>query len=123
MNTWEFGSSHMVQELQAGDFDAAPFGIIGFDSACLVQAYNKTESQAAGLSTDRVVGRHLFEVVAPCMNNYLVAQRFEDAQRDGAELDHVIDYVLTLRMRPTPVRLRLLASPSLPVRYLLVDRD
>jgi photoactive yellow protein len=112
----------MVQELAGGNLDAAAFGIIGFDAGCLVQIYNQTESQAAGLSADRVMGRHLFEVVAPCMNNYLVAQRFEDALRDGSELDTVIDYVLTLRMRPTPVRLRLLASPSLPLRYLLVER-
>jgi len=30
--------------------------------------------------------------------------------------------VLTLRMRPTPVRLRLLADPALRWRYVLVQR-
>jgi hypothetical protein len=37
-------------------------------------------------------------------------------------LDTVIDYVLTLKMKPTPVRLRLLASASTPLRYILVER-
>ena len=40
------------------------------------------------------------------MNNYLVAQRFIDEP----EIDDTIDFVLTLRMRPTPVKLRLLKS-------------
>jgi hypothetical protein len=30
--------------------------------------------------------------------------------------------VLTLRMRPTPVRLRLLASRSAPIRFILISR-
>jgi hypothetical protein len=56
------------------------------------------------------------------MNNFLVAQRFEDAAESGTALDDTIDYVLTLRMRPVKVRLRLLAEPSNPVRYVLVQR-
>jgi hypothetical protein len=60
--------------------------------------------------------------VAPCLNNFMVAQRFEDAQDDGAPLDDTIDYVLTLRMRPVKVKLRLLAAPDCAVRYVLVQR-
>jgi hypothetical protein len=56
------------------------------------------------------------------MNNFLVAQRYEDAAAQGEVLDEVIDYVLTLRMRPTKVRLRLLAAPGFSLRYVLVDR-
>ena len=52
------------------------------------------------------------------MNNFMVAQRFEDE----AEIDDVIDYVLTLRMRPTPVRLRLLKSAAASRRYILIQR-
>jgi hypothetical protein len=69
-----------------------------------------------------VLGRHLFEVVAPCMNNYLVAQRFEEALVKAEEVDAVVDYVLTLKMKPTPVRLRLIASAAVPLRYILVER-
>jgi hypothetical protein len=57
------------------------------------------------------------------MNNFMVAQRFEDAARDGSSLDATIDYVLTLRMRPIKVKLRLLAIPGAPLRYVLVLRE
>ncbi len=105
------------------ELDSLDFGVIGFDADGSVRRYNRFESQAAGLSTPRVVGHALFTVVAPCMNNYLVAQRFDDAQAGGMALDATIDYVLTLRMRPVKVRLRLLASPGSAQRYVLVQRQ
>ena len=70
-----------------------------------------------------VVGLPLFSVVAQCMNNYLVAQRFDDAVASGQALDVSLDFVFTLRMKPTPVRLRLLSSPSHPTQYLAILRD
>jgi len=104
------------------DLDTLEFGVIGFDAAGVVRRYNALESQLAGLSRQRVIDNPLFTVVAPCMNNFLVAQRFEDAAGAGARLDDIIDYVLTLRMRPIKVKLRLLADSALPMRYLLVLR-
>ena len=103
--------------------DDAAFGIIGFDDATVVRRYNRFESQAAGLSPDAVLGQHFFTSVAPCMNNFMVAQRFEEAQEEGVALDATIPYVLTLRMRPTKVQLRLLAAPGAAVRYVLVQRQ
>jgi len=102
--------------------DALDFGVIGFDADDKVQRYNAFESQAAGLSPQRVIGEPLFTNVAPCLNNFMVAQRFEDAAADASELDDTIDYVLTLRMRPIKVKLRLLASAGGAVRYVLVQR-
>ena len=102
--------------------DELDFGVIGFDSTGVVRVYNAFESKAAGLSCDRVVGQPLFTVVAPCMNNFMVAQRFEDAQAAGEPLDAIIDYVLTLRMRPIKVKLRLLGAPGSALRYVLVRR-
>jgi hypothetical protein len=52
----------------------------------------------------------------------MVAQRFEDAQDEGSALDDTIDYVLTLRMRPVKVKLRLLAAAGGNQRYVLVQR-
>jgi hypothetical protein len=69
-----------------------------------------------------VLGQPLFTNVAPCLNNFMVAQRFEDAQDEGCALDDTIDYVLTLRMRPVKVTLRLLAEPGSEQRYVLVQR-
>lgn len=109
--------------LSAEQFDDAMFGIIGFDEATVVLRYNRFEAQAAGLSPSSVIGQPFFTSVAPCMNNFMVAQRFEDAQADGIALDATIPYVLTLRMRPTRVHLRLLALPGAATRYVLVQRQ
>lgn len=103
--------------------DALNFGVIGFDGQTVVRRYNRFESTCAGLAPEHVIGQRMFTSVAPCMNNFMVAQRFEDALADGSELDAVIDYVLTLRMRPVKVRLRLLAHPAVQTRYVLVDRS
>nr|WP_292454284.1 phosphonate transporter [Methylibium sp.] len=104
------------------ELDALDFGVIGVDDKGLVRRYNSFESKAAGLSLPRVLGHALFTVVAPCMNNFMVAQRFEDALEAHVSLDVTIDYVLTLRMRPVKVKLRLLASPAEATRYVLVHR-
>jgi photoactive yellow protein len=112
-----------LDALSDAELDNLDFGVIGFDDEGIVRRYNAYESRAAGLSTSRVVGHALFTVVAPCMNNYLVAQRFEDAAAQGSDLDATIDYVLTLRMRPVKVRLRLLAAPGSAGRYVLVQRS
>ena len=98
--------------------DALPFGSIGLNAEGHVEIYNATEARLAGLPRERVVGKHFFSAVGLCMNNFMVAQRFEDEPR----LDATIDYVLTLRMRPTPVKLRMLQSPEARRRYILIQR-
>ena len=102
--------------------DSLDFGLIGFDADGMVRQYNAFESRAAGLSPQRVLGQSLFTHVAPCMNNFMVAQRFEDAADAGSTLDDTIDYVLTLRMRPVKVKLRLLSDPAQSMRYVLIQR-
>lgn len=102
--------------------DTLGFGVIGFDIEDRVRRYNAFESKAAGLGIERVLNQNLFTVVAPCMNNFLVAQRFADARDTGMALDDTINYVLTLRMRPTKVKLRLLADPMADLCYVLVQR-
>ena len=111
-----------LAQLAEDDLDRLDFGVIGFDDDTNVCRYNRTESEAAGLTPPRVLGQPLFTNVAPCLNNFMVAQRFEDAEDDATTLDDTIAYVLTLRMRPVKVALRLLAAPGVPVRYVLVQR-
>ncbi len=98
--------------------DELPFGMIAFDRDGLVELYNATEARLSGLAPSTVLGASFFSMVAQCMNNFMVAQRFEDEP----ELDAVIPFVLTLRMRPTRVRLRLLATSALARRYILIER-
>lgn len=109
--------------LSVTELDDLDFGVIGFDNDTVVCRYNQVESTAAGLSPQRVLNQPLFTNVAPCMNNFMVAQRFEDAIDQGDTLDITIDYVLTLRMRPVKVALRLVALPGAAVRYVLVRRQ
>jgi photoactive yellow protein len=112
-----------LSALSDADLDSLDFGVIGFDNDSAVCRYNLFESNAAGLSPQRVMAQPLFTNVAPCMNNFMVAQRFDDAQEQGTLLDATIDYVLTLRMRPIKVALRLIAVPGAAVRYVLVRRQ
>ncbi|PPQ31861.1 PAS domain-containing protein [Rhodopila globiformis] len=100
------------------DLDTLPFGVVAMAPDGIVVAYNKAESTIAGLRPERVIGRHFFSSVAPCTNNYMVAERFVQE----AELDATIGYVFTLRMAPTPVRLRLLKRPDARRMYLIVER-
>jgi photoactive yellow protein len=116
------GLTDLLDACNQDQLDGLGFGVIGFDADTVVQRYNAVESQAAGLSPQRVIGEPLFTNVAPCLNNFMVAQRFEDAADEGSELDDTMDYVLTLRMRPVKVKLRLLASATGTTRYVLVQR-
>lgn len=108
----------VISNMNSADRDALPFGVVGLDPNGIVTIYNATEARAAGLDAQAVIGAPFFEAVAQCMNNFMVAQRFEDE----AELDEIVPYVLTLRMRPTKVRLRLLAAPAEPVKFILIER-
>lgn len=107
-----------LEAMSVDELDASPFGIVGFGADTVVQTYNATEARMSGLDPSTVIGVPFFDAVAQCMNNFMVAQRFEDEPR----IDDIVPYVLTLRMRPTKVRLRLLAEPGAPRRYILIER-
>ena len=116
------GITMLLETMDEVALNALGFGVIGFGKDGRVQRYNTFESKAAGLSVERVLQQDLFMVIAPCMNNFLVAQRFVDAHESGQTLDDTINYVLTLRMRPTKVKLRLLSDPLADLSYVLVYR-
>ena len=107
-----------LQHLTPSECDDLPFGVVGLSGDGLVRVYNATEARLAGISSKSVMGAHYFSGTAQCMNNFMVAQHFEDE----TQFDLMIDYVLTLRMRPTPVRLRLLKAPEVPLSYVLILR-
>lgn len=117
----KFDDSTLFADLESADqtaIDALDFGIIALRADGTVDAYNRYESELSGLTRERVVGNHFFTAVAPCTNNFMVAQRFMDEE----SLDAVIDYVFTLKMRPTKVKLRLLKSPTGKRQYIVVRR-
>ena len=109
------------ERLDAADdafLDGLMFGVVGLSTKGEVEVYNTTAAHYGGIKREHVLGQPFFLAVGACMNNFLVAQRFEDEEL----LDTVLDYVLTYRMRPTPVKLRLLKRPGSQRRYLLIKR-
>lgn len=98
--------------------DDLPFGVVGLSSENLTRVYNATESRLAGIPAEAVLGEPFFLSTAQCMNNFMVAQRL----MDEPELDVTLPYILTFRMRPTPVTLRLLKTPGVELAYLLIQR-
>ena len=106
----------VLDSLPLDRIDALGFGLIVMDRQGEVIGYNTFESQRAGIARERVLGRNFFVDVGPCTNNYLVAERYLDQDT----LDEELDYVFTFRMKPTPVRLRLMAAPGAARQYLAV---
>lgn len=107
-----------LEAMSAQGLDELAFGVVRMRVDGEVVAYNAWESRLAGLSKERVLARNFFSDVAPCTNNYMVAQRF----MNEPELDATLDYVFTVRMKPTAVKLRLLRSATTDHMYLLVKR-
>lgn len=110
----------VLESNAVASFDDLDFGVVTMDRTGVAIGYNADESRRSGLSRERVLGRNFFIEVGPCTNNYLVAERYREAAELDAELDDELDYVFTFRVRPTPVRLRLLAAPGSPRQYLVV---
>jgi photoactive yellow protein len=117
--TFTFDGADLIDLLESSPleaFDAVEFGLIVMNRSGDVVWYNEFESKRAGISRDRVVGGNFFDSMGLCMNNYLVAQRY----LDEPDLDDVIEFVLTLRMSPTPVHLRMLARAGSERQYLAI---
>jgi photoactive yellow protein len=116
-----FTQHGLLDRLEAADaaaLDALPFGVIGMAPDGTVTSYNTAESRLSGLTPANVIGRHFFSAVAICTNNFMVANRFETE----ATIDDIIDYVFTVRMQPTKVRLRLLKQTGHSKIFLAVER-
>ena len=111
-----FETVRLSQLLQL-DIDALPYGVVIIDENGVCKGYNEIEGQRAGVDKTRPLQRVFFRDVAPCMNNHLVAHRL---LRGDDALDTTLEYVLTLKMFPVPVTLRLLHDADCGLRALLV---
>lgn len=102
----------------SGRYDELEFGLVVTDLEGTIIAYNRVESQSTGLRPDRALGLNLFRDVLPCTNNYLVSDRFADEP----VLDETIAYILTSKLRPTAVKLRMLEDERSGRQYLAIKR-
>ena len=123
MRQLEFSQPNLGEELSMltdNELEALDFGVTGLDEEGLVTKYNSYLVNLSGVSIQKAVGFHYFTNVAPCMNNFMVAQKLEDAIDASTSLDETINYVLSVRMKPTKVKLRLIHDSQLLVSYVLI---
>ena len=107
-----------LRSLDDRELDELPFGVIGFDERTLVRRYNRLEEEMSGYRRENILNRPLFLEIAPCMNNYLVALKFEQQP----ELDETLPYILSFKVKPVKVDLRLLKNGLAELHYVLIRR-
>lgn len=96
------------------DLKRAPFGVVRMEPSGRVTLYNDAEQRLSGLSERQTLGKNFFSDVAPCTNNFMVAEKYR-----REELDEVQGYVFTFAMEPREVTLRMIRRGEL--LYLLVQ--
>lgn len=111
-----------LEALTVDALDALPFGVVGLDASGRVERYNAYEAALSGLTPARVIGKHFFTAIAPCMNSPMLAGQLRDAERRKATLDDTLDFVLAFRSGPLPARVRLLFDPAVARRYIVICR-
>jgi photoactive yellow protein len=115
-----FTNPGLMNQLDSADSaakDALPFGVVTMLLDGTVTGYNLAESRLSGLTRESVMGRNFFSSVAPCTNNFMVAQRFATEPA----LDVILPYVFSTFMKPVAVRLRLLKQPGRHRMFLAVE--
>jgi photoactive yellow protein len=108
-----------LEPMSQQDMDQLDFGVIRMDRNARIKAYNKFESDLSGKQVEEVLGKDFFQQVAPCTNNFMVAEKYNTE----AALDEELDYIFTYLMQPTKVKLRMLCSPGQDHQYLLVQKS
>jgi photoactive yellow protein len=103
------------------DIDRLDFGCVKVSDQGLVQMYNKWESEFAGVPQETALGRNFFRELAPCTNNRLIFGRFKDGVTQG-ELNTLVSYAFTYKMRPTLVRVHLYRDPATKTNWVLVQK-
>ena len=116
----DFSSKDLFTWLDNQDnaiFDELPFGVVKMDLSGIVIYYNKQESMITGVDPAMAKGKNFFVQIAPCTNNFMVAEKYK-----LAELDEEFDYLFTYATTPTKVRLRLLKSIANTHQYMVVQK-
>ena len=123
MNQIAFDDKNIVQVLSRmsdEELNSLDFGVTALDNDCVVKGYNNYLVNLSGVSIQKAMGYHYFSNVAPCMNNFMVAQKLEDAIDEKIQFDETINYVLSVRMKPTRVKLRIIHDSNTSVSYILI---
>lgn len=109
-DSFEDASRQTLPSVASNDLERLPMGAILLDDELRVVGFNQAETRTTGLAADKVLGRHFFHEIAPCMDGPEIGhwcaehvQREETSRRD-------IDWVLTLRDGKRVAELKLIAG-------------
>lgn len=116
MNFDDPGIMDLLKSADDSQLNGETFGIVKMDLSGKVLDYNDAQSKFTGMQKNNVIGKHFFSEVAPCTNNFMVSQKYTS----NDTLDEKLDYTFTLRMAPTPVKLRMLKDNDF--QFLLVKK-
>ncbi|HEY1018367.1 MAG TPA: hypothetical protein VGE25_05185 [Sediminibacterium sp.] len=105
-----------LESNQEEAYDSLPFGVVKMNLEGTITAYSAAQSDFAGISKENAIGKNFFTQVAPCTNNFMVAEKYK---KDS--LDESFPYMFTYVTKPTPVELRLLKGDK-GFQYLLTKK-
>lgn len=108
-------------QMNSEQLDAFDFGVVRVDDRGVIQSYNRYESSLANIAPSVAIGKNFFTQVAPCTNNRLIYGKFKEGMATG-ELNALVPYVFTYRMRPTLVQVRMWRDPATKTNWVMVKR-
>ncbi len=108
-------------QMNSEQLDAFDFGVVRVDDRGVIQSYNRYESSLANIAPSVAIGKNFFTQVAPCTNNRLIYGKFKEGMAVG-ELNALVPYVFTYRMRPTLVQVRMWRDPATRTNWVMVKR-
>lgn len=106
-----------LAEQPVGQLDELDFGLVSLTPEGKVVAYNRALSILTGVTNEQAMGKHFFTEVAPCTNNFMVAEKYQEPT-----LDQTMPYMFTYVTTPTKVRLRLIKDQE-GNAYMLAVKD
>lgn len=95
------------------DLDLLDFGVVRMNYENIVLDYNNAECEISGYEKENTIGKHFFEQVAPCTNNFMVSEKYKNDV-----LDETLPYIFTHITKIAKVTLRLLKGDK-GYQYLL----
>jgi photoactive yellow protein len=114
-----FSDANMIDWLDSNteeSYDTLTFGVVQMNGQGIVTAYNTYLSVIGGISKENAIGKQFFSQVAPCTNNFMVAEKYRQES-----LDEELPYIFTYVTQPTPVILRLIKGKK-GTQYLLAKK-
>ena len=108
MELIKFGADH-VENLVAQDparLDRLPFGAILVDRSARVIKYNAYEAGLANRPASEVLGKNIFNDVAPCAKGHQFQGRFQQAIASGS-INVMFEYAFDYKMNLAKVRVHM----------------